>query len=101
MSPTSDYDADELTPHRARNRRTAESKLRRSLKHCPMCLEPLQLNSRRSKRVAACHSCNAHPSRDKRCMKCGAQAVWENKAGAACQACGVHGAKSEVIATST
>ena len=92
---------DEETPkHISQNRQVSESKLRRSRKNCPICLEPLAKNARRTKLMAACVECRAHPSRGKHCSKCGAEAVWENKQAAACQACGLHGSKAQVAAKS-
>jgi hypothetical protein len=49
--------------------------------------------------MRSCSSCGAHPSAVKRCSRCSASgSIWENKQGAACQACGLHGLKSAVIA---
>ncbi len=89
---------DGAAPHSPENRRSAESKLRRGTRHCPLCLAPLGRNAPRTRRVRHCATCRAHPSRDKCCQRCGAAAVWENKSGAACQRCGHHGPKRAVIA---
>jgi hypothetical protein len=94
----SDHDPDGAPPHVPRNRGTAESKLRRGGKHCPVCLAPLRKNAPRTRLVHDCGACRAHVSRGKHCRKCGADAVWENKAGAACQRCGLTGSKRDVIA---
>lgn len=95
----SGYDPDETPPpHRPQNRGSSESKLRRGGKHCPVCLAPLRKNAPRTRLMRSCEACQAHPSQGKRCRRCGADAVWENKAGAACQGCGLHGEKREVIA---
>lgn len=85
-------------PHLPQNRRSAESKLRRGGKHCPVCLAPLQKNAGRTRVMRSCTTCQAHVSAGKRCLRCGADALWENKRGAACQACGLHGEKPAVIA---
>jgi len=47
--------------------------------------------------MRACTVCQAHVSPRKRCRRCGGEALWENKSGAACQSCGLHGAKGAVI----
>ena len=96
----SEYDpdpADAAAPHVPRNRRTAESKLRRNPKHCPLCLAPLASNAPRTRRARSCAACRAHPSQAKHCQHCGGAAIWENKSGAACRRCGLHGAKGIVI----
>src|SRR6478672_4485193 len=80
------------------NRATAESKLRRSPRHCPVCLAALGKIAPRTRLLKMCSECRAHPSAEKECSRCGARAVWENKRGAACRQCGLHGAKSTVIA---
>jgi hypothetical protein len=89
--------ADEPPRHQQRNRGSAESKLRRGGKHCPVCLAPLRKNARRTRVMRACTVCEAHVSHQKRCSRCGAEALWENKSGAACQSCGLYGAKIAVI----
>jgi hypothetical protein len=49
--------------------------------------------------MRSCSACHAHPSESKRCSRCGASgSIWENKQGAACQACGLHGPKPSVVA---
>ena len=83
-------------PHFPQNKRTADSKLRRSQKNCPVCLAPLPKNAKRSRYKRECAVCRAHPSAHKHCAHCSAQEVWESPTGAACQSCGFHGAKSEV-----
>jgi hypothetical protein len=89
---------EELGRHHSQNRDTAESKLRRGGKHCPICLAPLAKIAGRTRRMKCCVSCRAHPSSWKRCARCQARgSIWENKAAAACQACGLHGAKAVVI----
>jgi len=45
-----------------------------------------------------CVRCRAHPSVSKQCIRCGGEAIWENKFSAACQGCGTHGKKVTVIA---
>jgi predicted amidophosphoribosyltransferase len=90
-------DENQLLPHYPQNRATAQSKLRRSGVNCPICLSPLKKNARRTKRMAMCIECQAHPSHGKMCTKCGADAIWENQDGAACQRCGLHGKKAKVI----
>ena len=87
----------EVPKHRPANRATAESKLRRDRKHCPLCLARLHMNASRTRLERACRICQAHPSDHKTCRKCGAHAVWENKQAAACQACGAYGGKDTVI----
>ena len=87
----------EVPKYVSQNRRRAESKVRRSGTHCPVCLAPLEKNVKRTRLQQRCTSCRAHPSREKRCRKCSAQAIWENKLGVACQACGAHGAKEAVV----
>jgi hypothetical protein len=87
----------EVPKHRSANRGSAESKLRRGRKHCPVCLARLHRNASRTRLERACRSCQAHPSDGKTCRKCGAHAIWENKQAAACQACGAHGGKEAVI----
>ena len=88
---------DELPePHHPQNRATAESKLRRGGKHCPVCLEPLGKNAGRTRLLRFCQGCQAHPSQGKRCARCGVEAVWEGPTGAGCAACGHHGRKADV-----
>jgi hypothetical protein len=88
---------DEEVPHHPQNRDAAESKLRRSGKRCPICLAPLPKNAPRTRLQRACGECQAHVSRGKHCRRCGKEALWENKDGAACQSCGLHGTKRDVI----
>jgi hypothetical protein len=88
---------DEVPPHVPQNRRTAEQKLRKGGRNCPVCLAELRKTAPKTRRMRACLACNAHPSPAKRCARCGAAAVWENKQDAACQRCGTHGAKRAVI----
>ena len=90
--------SDDLPRHRPQNRATSESKLRRGGKHCPMCLAPLRKNAPRTRLMRACVVCRAHVSMEKRCLRCASEALWENKSGAACQACGLRGSKAAVIA---
>jgi hypothetical protein len=87
----------DIPKHRPQNRGAAASKQRRDGKHCPLCLTPLAKVASRNRRRRSCTACQAHPSHDKTCRRCGAHSVWENKDGAACQACGVHGTKDAVI----
>ena len=93
------HDPERPPPHLPRNRGTAPSKLRRGGRHCPLCLAPLPKNAPRTRLTRSCAACQAHLSRGRRCAKCGADAIWENKSGAACQRCGVSGAKRDVIAS--
>jgi hypothetical protein len=84
-----------------RNRGTAESgesKLRRSPRNCPLCLASLGKIAPRTRLMKMCSECQAHPSPDKECSRCGSRSIWENKQAAACRQCGLHGAKSTVIA---
>ena len=90
---------EQQAPYIPQNKRTAESKLRRGQRNCPVCLTPLLKNAKRSKLKRECGVCRAHPSPLKHCSRCSAQAIWECPKGAACQACGLHGSKSEVVAT--
>lgn len=92
-------DDDQPPRYASKNRATSESKLRRSPKHCPLCLGELAKNQKRTKVMARCVSCRANISPGKSCRRCLAEAIWENKQSAACRACGVHGAKEEVIAS--
>ncbi len=89
----------ETQKHMPQNRGSAESKLRRNPKHCPVCLAALSKIASRTRLAKSCESCRAHPSVTKTCKKCGANTVWEGKTGAGCRACGLHGNKSDVIAT--
>src|SRR5262245_41711001 len=93
-------DAD-IPGHISKNRKSAESKLRRSKKNCPVCMVPFEKNAKRTKRVRVCLACQAHPSVGKRCIRCAADTIWENKEAAACQSCGAHGQKLAVIADHT
>ena len=91
--------ADDVPVHQTQNRRSAESKLRRGKRHCPVCLSPLVKIAGRTRLMRSCPTCRAHPSDSKRCSRCGASgSIWENKQEAACQACGLHGPKASVIA---
>ena len=102
MQNTTRLTTDEhVETHFPQNRDSAQSKLRRGKKHCPVCLAPLGKNSTRTRLLKFCHVCQAHPSEGKHCVKCQAQSVWENKQSAACQACGLHGMKLDVIAPPT
>ena len=67
-------------------------------KHCPVCLTDLSKNALRTRLLRWCVTCGAHPVPHKRCRQCSAAAIWENSRWAACQACGLHGAKKDVIA---
>ena len=87
---------EDIPKHVSQNRQTSETKLRRSSKHCPICLAKLQKNRRRTRLQKRCVACQAHPSLDKICTKCGSQTIWENKSGAACRQCGLRGTKSKV-----
>ncbi len=84
--------------HVSENRRTSESKIRRSGRNCPICLVAFPKNARGTKRIRMCPACQAHPSVTKSCNRCAAEAIWENKQSAACQSCGNHGSKFEVVA---
>jgi hypothetical protein len=90
---------DEVVPHYPQNKNNAASKLRRDRKHCPLCLAPLVKNVQRTRLSKKCVACQAQCSLTKQCSKCSAKTVWENKLQAACQSCGLHGRKSEVIVT--
>lgn len=79
------------------NRNTAPSKLRRSKKHCPVCVEPLPKNASRTKLMKECKGCGAHMQLSKTCAKCHGGPIWQGRAGAACQACGFHGKAAAVI----
>ena len=87
----------EIGRHISRNRDLSPSKVRRSKKNCPICLEPLVKNASRTKLQSCCVKCEAHPSASKRCVRCDAAAIWENKTTAACQSCGLTGKKFDVI----
>jgi hypothetical protein len=92
-------EAGDVPAHESQNRRSARSKLRRGKRHCPVCLAPLVKVAGRTRLMRSCPACRAHPSDSKRCSRCRASgSIWENKQGAACQACGLHGAKASVIA---
>ena len=82
--------------HRSQNRHDAASKLRRGGRHCPVCLAPLEKNATRTRLRRGCTACGAHPS-TKRCARCASAALWEGRSGAGCTACGLAGAKAEVI----
>jgi hypothetical protein len=79
------------------NRITSESKLRRNPRHCPICLVALSKNVKRTRQVRKCSSCKGQLVQGKQCNKCSGESIWENRSGAACQKCGLHGAKREVI----
>jgi len=83
----------------SRNRLTSESKLRRSPRHCPICLVALRKNTQRTRQARKCYSCQGQFVQGKQCQKCSGESIWENKSGAACQKCGLHGTKREVIAS--
>lgn len=83
--------------HIPENRKTAPSKLRRGGKNCPVCLAVLTKNQKRTRLRRECLSCRAHPSIGKRCLRCSAEGIWETKTSAACQACGLHRDKANVI----
>ena len=88
---------DDSPKHHPQNRQTSESKLRRDGRHCPVCLEPLKKTAGRTRLRRECLECGAHPSERKTCRKCGGEALWASKRGAACQACGRHGSKALLI----
>lgn len=94
-----DEDDDDVAPHEPRNRSVAASKLRRSRTHCPVCLAALVKNQRRTRRMRKCVVCEAGPQPLKVCRRCGAEEIWQGKSGVACQSCGLHGTKEDVIAT--
>jgi hypothetical protein len=75
----------------------SESKLRRDRCHCPICLVALSKNLHRTRQARKCYSCQGQLVKGKRCQKCSGESIWENKSGAACQKCGLHGTKREVI----
>jgi hypothetical protein len=90
---------DDVAPHQPQNRSSSASKLRRGKRHCPVCLAPLAKVAGRTRLMRSCSACHAHPSESKRCSRCGASgSIWENKQGATCQACGLHGPKLSVVA---
>lgn len=84
-------------PHVPENRGISGSKLRRDCRHCPVCLAALSKNVRRTRLQKNCAACRAHPSLSKHCLRCGGEFIWENKIAAACQGCGLHGTKAQVI----
>lgn len=88
-------DPDRIAPYRRVGRRPAANP-RASGKHCPICETRLGRISTGGRRMRCCDHCQAHFTR-KICLNCGTASVWENKAGAACQHCGIHGKKSDVI----
>jgi hypothetical protein len=90
---------DDVPKHVPRNRATAGSKLRRSRKHCPVCVEPLRKNATRTKLMAKCEGCGANPQPGKQCSRCRAESIWQGRAGAACQSCGHRGKAADVIAS--
>ena len=92
---------EQIPPHQPQNRETAESKLRRGKKHCPLCLARLTkvVTGQRVRR--SCLTCGAHPQAEKSCRRCAGHGVWEGPRGAACQRCGLHGAKRAVIGPGT
>ena len=79
-------------------KRVSENNRRKGGMHCPICVQPLQKNRRRTKALDFCNQCQAHPTQ-KYCRRCAQPLIWENKSGAACQGCGHHGAKRNVIAS--
>lgn len=90
---------DDGPKHVPQNRATAESKLRRSPAHCPVCLAPLRKNARRTKTMAKCVACGANPQPGKVCFRCRDESIWQSRKGAACRRCGHHGKPSDVIGT--
>jgi hypothetical protein len=88
---------DKEVPHYPQNKDSADSKLRRGRKHCPVCLTVLAKNASRTKLLRKCLSCQAQPFQTLHCSKCQAVSVWQNKTHAACQSCGQFGKKSQVI----
>lgn len=93
-------DSEHEARHISRNKRSAESKLRRSPRNCPVCLAPLEKIAPGTRIMRMCSACRAHPSTGKSCLRCGGQDIWEGPAGAACRQCGLHGAKTLVIVVS-
>lgn len=90
---------DEDTPRELpQNRQTSASKLRRSGKHCPVCLAQLSKNVKRTRLVKSCVPCGAHRQLGKACRHCGQESIWQGPSGTACAACGRHGTAREVIA---
>ena len=75
----------------------SEAKLRRGKRHCPVCLAPLNKNAVRTRLMRKCIACQGQPSSGKKCLRCGGAAIWQNKDGAACQSCGLQGAKAAVL----
>jgi hypothetical protein len=84
--------------HKPGNRETAESKLRRDGRHCPVCLKALPRIAGKGGPARKCASCHAQPQPGKHCARCHQEAVWETQARAACQSCGNHGSKLRVVA---
>ena len=74
-----------------------ESKLRRDRRHCPVCLRPLPKIAGKGRVARKCASCGAQPQPEKRCTRCGQEAIWQAPIRAACQSCGHHGSKVSVI----
>lgn len=89
----------EVAKHTPENRASAPSKLRRNLRHCPVCLATLAKNARRTRRRRSCVGCGACPQPGKRCVRCRAVTIWEGRGGAACRACGLHGVPQVVVVT--
>ena len=89
-------DVPEALRHRAQNRHTAASKLRRNERYCPVCLARLKLIASRGRRRRNCVVCRAQRSGPRVCRRCRGADVWENKTDAACRGCGLHGPKWDV-----
>ena len=82
---------------RAREKVAADLGLRTSGHNCPLCLHALPRIA--GSRVArSCGACGARSMEGKRCAQCQREAIWENAARAACQACGNTGSRVMVVA---
>ncbi|GEM_PF-6845469 len=87
---------DIIQKHKPQNRGTSISKLRRSRKHCPICLTLLEKNLKRTRLKRQCTVCGAQRLDKFQCKKCGRREIWMSPMGTACQSCGNHGSKLEV-----
>jgi len=87
-----------------RHRLIRQSKDRCSGKRCPVCLAALRMTPRREylrthqSRMNSCGKCLSQVLAGAVCLHCAALSIWANESIAACQSCGAHGSKTQVIA---
>jgi len=61
---------------------------RKSVRHCPVCLDRLKKIGKGTRFSHQCKSCNAVLAKELICQFCTTNRVWRGKAGCFCHGCG-------------